>query len=92
MQQDSAETVGLKVLAWLAANEELFPVFLGSSGISGAELMSRAGDTEVLSAVLDFVTMDDAWVMACAQETGLTQDAPMRARAALPGGAQINWT
>ncbi|PTQ71272.1 DUF3572 domain-containing protein [Celeribacter persicus] len=92
MQQESAEVIGLKVLAWLASEEEIFPVFLGSSGVSAGELMARAGEVEILTAVLDFVTMDDAWVHACAAATGLDPHDPMRARQALPGGAQINWT
>ncbi|NIY78207.1 MAG: DUF3572 domain-containing protein [Rhodobacteraceae bacterium] len=92
MQQESAELIGLKVLAWLAAEEEIFPVFLGASGISTQELMARASESEILSAVLDFVTMDDEWVKACCQSTGLDPHDPMRARQALPGGAQIHWT
>ncbi|WP_460274943.1 DUF3572 domain-containing protein [Celeribacter sp. ULVN23_4] len=92
MQQDAAELIGLKVLAWLASEDEIFPVFLGASGVSAEELMSRAGEVEILAAVLDFVTMDDQWVNACAEATGLDPHDPMRARQALPGGAQINWT
>lgn len=92
MQQDAAELIGLKILAWLASEDEIFPIFLGSSGISAEELMSRAGEVEILTAVLDFVTMDDQWVNACAAATGLDPHDPMRARQALPGGAQINWT
>ncbi|WP_321364060.1 DUF3572 domain-containing protein [uncultured Celeribacter sp.] len=92
MQQESAELIGLKVLGWLAAEEEIFPVFLGSSGVTAQELRVRASETEILSAVLDFVTMDDEWVKACCQATGLDLHEPMRARQALPGGAQIHWT
>ncbi|MBW6416714.1 DUF3572 domain-containing protein [Celeribacter sp. PS-C1] len=92
MQQETAELIGLKVLAWLAAEEDIFPVFLGASGISAQELMAQASEAEILSAVLDFVTMDDEWVKACAQATGLDPYDPMRARQALPGGAQIHWT
>ncbi|WP_417277941.1 DUF3572 domain-containing protein [Celeribacter sp.] len=92
MQQESAEVIGLKVLAWLAAEEEIFPVFLGASGITAEELIARASEVEILSAVLDFLTMDDEWVKACCQATGLDPHEPMRARQALPGGAQIHWT
>lgn len=92
MQQETAELIGLKVLGWLASNDEIFPIFLGSSGISPAEIKDRAGEVEVLSAVLDFITMDDNWVNACAQETGLDPFDPMRARQALPGGQDVSWT
>ncbi|SFI48684.1 DUF3572 domain-containing protein [Celeribacter neptunius] len=92
MQQESAELIALKVLGWLASDEEIFLVFLGSSGISAGELMARAGEIEILTAVLDFVAMDDTWVNACAAATGLDPHDPMRARQALPGGAEIHWT
>jgi len=42
--------------------------------------------------VLDFVMMDDAWVMAFCTGAGLAPEVPMQARAALPGGTQVNWT
>lgn len=92
MQQDSAETTALKVLAWLVQEEEILPVFLGASGISPDELRARAGSREVLAAVLDFVTMDDAWVMACAEATGLDPRAPMMAKEVMAGPAASHWT
>lgn len=92
MKQESAELIGLKVLAWLAADEEILPIFMGSSGISPTELRERAGEVDVLTAVLDFVTMNDEWVNACVASTGLDPHDPMRARQALPGGAEIHWT
>lgn len=92
MQQDSAETIALQALGWLAANEELLPVFLGATGASEADLRARATDPEFLGSVLDFLMMDDAWVVAFCEGQDLAFDIPMRARAALPGGAQVNWT
>ncbi len=41
MTQESAETVGLQALAWLAGNEDLLPVFLGSTGASAADVRKR---------------------------------------------------
>jgi hypothetical protein len=90
--QESAETIGLKVLGWLAAHDDLLPVFLGATGASEADLRARAADPEFLGAVLDFLTMDDAWVRAFCDAQGLAYEVPMRARAALPGGAEVNWT
>ncbi len=92
MTQDHAETVGLKALAWLAGNDELLPVFMGSTGVSRDELADRAGDAEFLSSVLDFLTMDDAWVIAFCDDAHLEYSVPMQARMALPGGAAPNWT
>ena len=91
-RQDSAETLALQALSWLAANEDLLPVFMGSTGLSPEELASRAGEAEFLGSVLDFLLMDDAWIMAFCDATGLRYDAPMLARAAPPGGESLHWT
>ncbi|WP_422029681.1 DUF3572 domain-containing protein [Roseovarius sp.] len=92
LEQDAAEAIALKGLAWLAGNDELLPIFLGARGASEADLRAGAQDPEFLGSVLDFILMDDAWVLAFCAETGLANSAPMAARAALPGGAQIHWT
>lgn len=92
MRQDMAETLALQALGWLAANDDLFPVFLGATGASAGDLAARAGEAEFLGAVLDFLLMDDAWVMAFCDAAGLAYGLPMQARAALPGGGQVNWT
>ncbi len=90
--QETAEITALRILTWLAAHDDLLPVFLGASGASEADLRDRASDPEFLGAVLDFVLMDDAWVMEACDAQGLGYDSVMSARQALPGGAQVNWT
>lgn len=92
MKQDRAETIGLQALGWLAGNDEVFPVFLGSSGASEGDLKTRAADPAFLGAVLDFICMDDAWIVGFCDAAGLGYDMPMRARQALPGGGEMNWT
>jgi len=92
MDQKQAEVRALSVLIWLVGNEELLPVFLGATGASESDLRARAGESEFLGSVLDFVMMDDAWVMAYCDGEGLPYDTLMRARQALPGGADVNWT
>ncbi|MFW8594868.1 DUF3572 domain-containing protein [Cribrihabitans neustonicus] len=92
LSADKAETLALTALAWLAANEELMPVFLGATGASEADLRARAAEPEFLGSVLDFLSMDDAWVIAFCDAQGLPYEMPMQARMSLPGGAQVNWT
>jgi hypothetical protein len=89
---DGAETLALNALAWLAGNDELMPVFLGATGASEADLRARAAEPEFLGSVLDFLTMDDNWVMQFCDAHGLAYEMPMQARMSLPGGAQVNWT
>ena len=91
-QQNAAETLALKAVAWLVAEEDLLPVFLGSSGLSEADLRRSLGDPDLLGSVLDFLLMDDAWVMRFCDSEGLAYGRLMQARAALPGGAAVHWT
>ena len=92
MQQDTAETLALRALAWLAADDALLPVFFGSTGSSARDIRERASDIEFLGSVLDFLMMNDDWIVAFCDASGFGYDQPLAARQALPGGAQINWT
>lgn len=89
---ENAETLALKALGWLVGNEDLLPVFLGASGATEADLRARTSDPAFLGAVLDFLMLDDAWVVAFCDAHGVAYESPMMARAALPGGAQMHWT
>ncbi len=90
--REAAEIIGIKALTWLAGNDELMPVFMGASGAAVDDFRQQASDPAFLGSVLDFLLMDDAWIMAFCDAENLKYDEPMRARAALPGGEQINWT
>lgn len=92
MAPDQAETIALKALAWLVQNDDLFQVFIGSTGADAADLRAAAESPEFLAGVLDFLTMDDAWVIACCESIDQPFEALQRARAALPGGQLPNWT
>lgn len=92
LSQRSAETLALEALTWLVGNDEVLPVFLGSTGVSEADVRQSANDPEFLGSVLDFILMDDSWVIAFCTQCNRDFSDPMRARAALPGGAQVNWT
>jgi hypothetical protein len=92
MSQESAETVGLQALGWLAGNEDLLPVFLGATGASEADVRSGASDPAFLGGLLDFLMLDDAWVMSFCDSISMPYDRLMQARHSLPGGEQVNWT
>ncbi len=91
-RRENAETFALEVLAWVASQDDLLSVFLGSSGMSQSDLRDRAGDGEFLGAVLDFVLMDDAWVLGASEALGRAPEDLLKARATLPGGQQVHWT
>ena len=90
--RETAETIALQALAWLAANEELLPTFMGASGIGADELRQSAADADFLASVLDFILTDDAWVTGFCDAQRLPYAAVLQARQSLPGGQQMHWT
>lgn len=92
MQQESAQVVALQALAWLVADDELLPAFLNATGAGLDDLRARAADVDFQGAILDFLMMDDQWVVAFCDQHALAYTTPQMARAALPGGAPVHWT
>ncbi|WP_170758924.1 DUF3572 domain-containing protein [Ruegeria lacuscaerulensis] len=88
----SAEALALNVLSWLVGNEELLPVFLGSTGASAQDLRDRAAEPDFLGSVLEFLLLDDSWVIAFCDANSVPYDLPVQARAVLSGGADVHWT
>ena len=92
LSRESAELLGLQALGWIAERPDLAGRFLYASGASADEMRGRAADPEFLGFVLDFLLADEAALIDFARETGVSPDRPLRARAALPGGALPHWT
>lgn len=92
MTQDMAETRAIGILGWLLGRDELLPVFLGATGATEADLRARAGEPVFLASVVDFLMLDDAWVLDCAAAMGWPAEDIMAIRAGLPGGDLPNWT
>lgn len=92
ISRESAETIGLQAMAWLAGNDSLLPVFMGATGASEGDFRAGLGDPDFMGSVLDFLMMDDAWIVAFCDETQVGYSAVAQARAALPGGGQVHWT
>ncbi len=90
--QDQAEALALRALAWLLREDDLRGAFLDASGLVPSDLRHRAGEPEVLLAVVDFLLMDDRRVIAFCDAAGLPYTALQAARMALPGGADHHWT
>ena len=90
--RETAETIALQALTWLAGNDELLPVFMGATGASESDVRAGATDPQFLGAVLDFILMEDAWVIACCDKMGLDYGDLQLARQALPGGDMVHWT
>lgn len=90
--RESAEILAIQCLGWLLSNEELLPVFMGATGAGEDDLRRNAGDPAFLIGVLDFVMLNDDWVLDFCASAQVSNDAPMQARAMLPGGQEEHWT
>ena len=92
MTSQEAEIYALKVTNWLIANQDLLNVFMSSTGVSEATIKSDFHDGVFLAAILDFLLLDDKWVMEACDAMKLQPELMQTARLFLPGGDQVNWT
>lgn len=85
-ERKDADVLALEALAWVLAEPDLAAAWMEASGLDPVSLRARAGETEVLAAVLDFLLSSDALVTGFASAAGIAPEAVARARRALPGG------
>ena len=87
MHPSAAETLALKALGHLAADEEYLPRFLSISGLQLNDLRRRAGDPELLAAVVDFLLSDEKLCESFLNAEQVDAQQLHAARRALPGSA-----
>ena len=82
---DGAETIALKALGYLAADEGLLEPFLGATGLALGDLRAGAADTAFLAGILDYFLQNEALLLAFAGASELAPETIVRARQRLPG-------
>ncbi len=92
MNRERAETLALEALAHVVQDDRLGPAFLDTTGVVPQDLAARAGDVDVMIAILTFLMQDDRRILDFCQATGRQPDEPAQALAALPGGTPVHWT
>ena len=92
MTIEEAEIYALKATDWLISTQDLLEVFMGSTGVSEITIKSEFHDGVFLAAVLDFLLLDDNWVIDACQAIGLEPEAMAVVRQLLPGGEKVNLT
>lgn len=92
LSQDEAERIALGALGWIVGQDDLVGVFMGASGVSVDDLRERAQDPVFLTSVLEFLTMDDQWVIGFCDAHTLEYETPMRALTCLAGRDMTHWT
>ena len=92
MDKEIAETRALEVLTWVLSEDDLIQVFMGATGASQNDLRSNTLSHEFLISILDFVLMDDRWVISCGKFLNIDPSQIQLIRMSLDGGQEVNWT
>ena len=92
MDKEIAETRALEVLTWVLSEDDLIQVFMGATGASQNDLRSNTLSHEFLISILDFVLMDDRWVISCGKFLNIDPSQIHIIRMSLDGGQEVNWT
>lgn len=87
MERSAAEILALDLLAHLASNSNALENFLTLTGSTFEDLRTRAGDAELLAAIVDFVLSDENFCAAYVETKKLDPKILLAARRALPGAA-----
>lgn len=85
MVPETAETIALQALAFIAADEAVLSEFLSVTGLGPAAVRNAASAPEFLAGVIDFLLADEARVLAFCAATDIPAEWPQRARMLLPG-------
>ena len=88
MQSSAAQTLALNALTHIAGDAEILARFLRISGLEPDDLRQRAGDPELLAAVIDFLLSDEALCTGFLAAEGIDPKMLHAARRALPGAAE----
>ncbi len=81
--RETAETVAVGALAFLAAQPEALTRFLRLTGLTPQTLREAAGEPGFLAGLLDYFLANEALLMDYARDAGLPPGEIGRARAAL---------
>ena len=92
MDREIAETKALEVLTWILSEDDLIQVFMGATGASQNDLRSNTLSHEFLISILDFVLMDDRWVISCSKFLNIDPSQIQLIRMSLDGGQEVTWT
>ena len=84
--QQSAETLALQAIAFLAGDDDRLQRFIATCGLSPQDLTQAVGDSAALGGILDYILGDESLVIEFADHAGVPPEAPAAARRALPGG------
>ncbi|HEY1884424.1 MAG TPA: DUF3572 domain-containing protein [Roseiarcus sp.] len=82
---DSARSLAVGALAFIAADSDRLNRFLSLTGLGPDNLRTAAADPAFLGSVLDYLVGDEALLVEFAADAGLKPEAVARAHAVLRG-------
>jgi hypothetical protein len=71
MSADTAQTVALKSLAFLAENEDALERLFRVSGLDAGALRAHVDEAETLAAILDFLLGDEPLLIRFCESSGI---------------------
>ena len=80
---DSARSLAVSALAFIAADPDRLDRFLGITGLGPDNLRTAAADPAFLSSVFDYLVADEKLLVEFAADAGLRPEAVSRAHEAL---------
>jgi len=90
MTPEAAETLALEAISFIAGDDDLVAGLFDQTGMGGDELRDALGNADTvgqtLAGVLDYLLMNDEWVLNFAEQVNIAPEKVLSARAALPGG------
>ncbi|MEX1662933.1 DUF3572 domain-containing protein [uncultured Thioclava sp.] len=92
MGQEFAHVLAIRALGWLVSQETLIDGFLAHTGATQEDLRAQAGDPDFLCGVLDYILLNDQWVLDCAADLEVVPEELPGARMVLGRGDQRHWT
>lgn len=81
--ETNADALALAALAWTVAEPSRAERLLALTGLEPADLRARAGEPDLLAAVLGYLESHEPDLVACADALDVAPDALIRARAIL---------
>jgi hypothetical protein len=85
---ETAETIALQMLGFLASDEERIGRFMALSGLSPNTLRSRAAEADFLGGVMDYVLADQSLLLAFAESAEIRPEDVAASRRLLPGATE----
>lgn len=84
-QREDGSVIAMKLLGFLAADEDLLGRFMGLSGLAPDDLRRGIADPAFQAGVLDFALSDESLLIAFAANVGINPASIMLARSKMPG-------